>query len=308
MKTLSGHRPIRDDRGARARRLQFETRRRGDTRTAAKSSPAKRRLREQSPKRRTSRGRTCSPTAPRRTRDAHRGTHKHTTARRSCRRIRAGARAIPTWPKPVPRRSPARFCRTSASSRSTAIRSRSGWACSANIPPTRCSRSSTRTVAAWQKADPSTPVQPALHLVAVVAQGSARQRRHVAPAHGHGADREGLRLGEAARSAILFLDIQVGQEHDPGRAAASAADSSRAPTCISASIPSSRCTTSRKASAGQRRSARSTRPTSTTRSERCRQLVAREEPAAEGARRASLHAAHGARTRSRSSSIRTCRS
>ena len=63
-------------------------------------------------------------------------------------------------------------------------------------------------VAKWRKADPSTPVQPALHLIAVVAQGSP--------------GRDGkyrLRMDSALiekvygwaqqRNALLFLDIQV---------------------------------------------------------------------------------------------------
>jgi len=64
-------------------------------------------------------------------------------------------------------------------------------------------------VAAWTAADPSTPVQPALHLIAVVAQGSP--------------GRDGkyrLRMDSALiervagwakrRNALVFLDIQVG--------------------------------------------------------------------------------------------------
>ena len=64
-------------------------------------------------------------------------------------------------------------------------------------------------VKAWQTADPSTPVQPALHLIAVVAQGSP--------------GRDGmyrLRMPDSLietvyqwakqRNALLFLDIQVG--------------------------------------------------------------------------------------------------
>ena len=66
-----------------------------------------------------------------------------------------------------------------------------------------------REVARWEKADPSTPVQPALHLIAVVAQGSA--------------GRDGMwrtRMSDSLiervygwaqrRNALLFLDIQVG--------------------------------------------------------------------------------------------------
>ena len=65
-----------------------------------------------------------------------------------------------------------------------------------------------REVARWEKADPSTPVQPALHLVAVVAQGSA--------------GRDGMwrtRMSDSLiervyswaqrKNAILFLDVQV---------------------------------------------------------------------------------------------------
>jgi hypothetical protein len=64
-------------------------------------------------------------------------------------------------------------------------------------------------VAAWRKADPSTPVQPALHLIAVVAQGAP--------------GRDGkyrLRMDSAliekvygwarSRNALLFVDVQVG--------------------------------------------------------------------------------------------------
>jgi hypothetical protein len=66
-----------------------------------------------------------------------------------------------------------------------------------------------KEVAAWKAADPSTPVQPALHLVAVVAQGAP--------------GRDGkyrLRMDTTLinevygwaqrRNALLFLDIQVG--------------------------------------------------------------------------------------------------
>jgi len=66
-----------------------------------------------------------------------------------------------------------------------------------------------REVARWEKADPATPVQPALHLIAVVAQGSA--------------GRDGMwrtRMSDSLiervygwaqrRNALLFLDVQVG--------------------------------------------------------------------------------------------------
>jgi len=77
------------------------------------------------------------------------------------------------------------------------------------LPPDKMLARLDKEVAAWQKADPSTPVQPALHLIAVVAQG--------------GPGRDGkyrLRMTDsliervaswaAQRNALLFLDIQVG--------------------------------------------------------------------------------------------------
>ena len=65
-------------------------------------------------------------------------------------------------------------------------------------------------VKAWEKADPTTPVQPALHLIAVVAQG------------GPGSDGkyrarmpdeliERVASWAAKRNALVFLDIQVGK-------------------------------------------------------------------------------------------------
>ena len=65
-------------------------------------------------------------------------------------------------------------------------------------------------VAEWQKADPSTPVQPALHLVAVVAQGAPGK-------DGMYRLRMDSTLVEKVygwaqqKNAILFLDIQVGR-------------------------------------------------------------------------------------------------
>ena len=76
------------------------------------------------------------------------------------------------------------------------------------VPPDEMLSRLEREVARWEKADPSTPVQPALHLVAVVAQGSA--------------GRDGMwrtRMSDSLiervygwaqrKNAILFLDVQV---------------------------------------------------------------------------------------------------
>lgn len=78
------------------------------------------------------------------------------------------------------------------------------------LPPDQMLARLNREVAAWNKADPSTPVQPALHLIVVVAQGSP--------------GRDGmyrLRMPDTlvekvyswaqSRNALLFLDLQVGK-------------------------------------------------------------------------------------------------
>jgi hypothetical protein len=67
-------------------------------------------------------------------------------------------------------------------------------------------------VAKWEKADPSLPVQPALHLIAVVAQGApgkAGKYRMVMP------DKVVNQVYEWAKEAhaILFIDIQTGHEN-----------------------------------------------------------------------------------------------
>lgn len=64
-------------------------------------------------------------------------------------------------------------------------------------------------VAAWTAADPGTPVQPALHLIAVVAQGTpgrdAKYRLRMT-------DSVIVRVASwaATRNALVFLDVQVG--------------------------------------------------------------------------------------------------
>jgi hypothetical protein len=77
------------------------------------------------------------------------------------------------------------------------------------LPPDKMLERLDKVIAEWQKADPSHPVQPALHLIAVVAQGSP--------------GRDGkyrLRMTDSVinmvhswaqkKNALLFLDVQVG--------------------------------------------------------------------------------------------------
>lgn len=78
------------------------------------------------------------------------------------------------------------------------------------LPPDKMLARLDKEVAEWQKADPSTPVQPALHLIAVVAQGSpgrdGKYRLRMADTLV-----EKVASWAATRNALLFLDVQVGQ-------------------------------------------------------------------------------------------------
>lgn len=78
------------------------------------------------------------------------------------------------------------------------------------LPPEQMLRRLDEVVAAWAKADSSTPVVPALHLIATVAQGAAG-------ADGKWRTRMSDSLIERVyrwaqqKHALLFLDVQVGQ-------------------------------------------------------------------------------------------------
>lgn len=66
-----------------------------------------------------------------------------------------------------------------------------------------------RELAAWRKADPSTPVQPALHLITTVAQGDSGKDGKYRLRHGD-ALTERVYGWATERNALLFLDVQVG--------------------------------------------------------------------------------------------------
>jgi hypothetical protein len=80
------------------------------------------------------------------------------------------------------------------------------------LPPNEMLARLDKEVAAWNRADPSTPVQPALHLIVVVAQGAPGRDGNYR-----------LRMPDTliekvyswaqSRNAILFLDIQVGKSN-----------------------------------------------------------------------------------------------
>jgi len=69
-----------------------------------------------------------------------------------------------------------------------------------------------QAVAEWKKADPSTPVQPALHLIAVVAQGAPGRDGMYRLRMDTSLIEKVYRWAEQ-KNAILFLDIQVGKSN-----------------------------------------------------------------------------------------------
>jgi hypothetical protein len=78
------------------------------------------------------------------------------------------------------------------------------------LPPEQMLARLDKEIAEWQKADPCTPVQPALHLIAVVAQGSpgrdGKYRLRMADTLV-----EKVASWAATRNALVFLDVQVGK-------------------------------------------------------------------------------------------------
>jgi hypothetical protein len=78
------------------------------------------------------------------------------------------------------------------------------------LPPDKMLERFDKVIDEWRKADPATPVQPALHLIAVVAQGApgrdGKYRLRMADTLV-----EKVASWAATRNALLFLDVQVAQ-------------------------------------------------------------------------------------------------
>lgn len=78
------------------------------------------------------------------------------------------------------------------------------------LPPDQMLARFDKEIAAWRRADPSTPVMPALHLIAVVAQGApgrdGKYRMRMTDSLV-----EMVSSWAAKRNALLFLDVQVGK-------------------------------------------------------------------------------------------------
>lgn len=80
------------------------------------------------------------------------------------------------------------------------------------VPPDEMLSRLDKEIAAWNSADPSTPAQPALHLIAVVAQaGPGRDGMYRARMSDSLIER--VAMWAAKRNAILFLDVQVGKSN-----------------------------------------------------------------------------------------------
>ncbi len=77
------------------------------------------------------------------------------------------------------------------------------------LPPDQMFAKFDKEIAAWQKADPATPVQPALHLIAVVAQGApgrdGKYRLRMTDSL-----IETVASWAAKKNALVFVDVQVG--------------------------------------------------------------------------------------------------
>src|SRR5690348_11467784 len=123
--------------------------------------------------------------------------------------IRRGMKMMPTWPAgPAPLDGALLPARRIVAFYGNPHEKKMGVL--GEYPPDQMLAKLDETVAEWKKADPSTPVQPALHLVTVVAQGAP--------------GRDGmyrLRMDTSlinkvygwaqTRKGLLFLDVQVGK-------------------------------------------------------------------------------------------------
>jgi hypothetical protein len=78
------------------------------------------------------------------------------------------------------------------------------------LPPDRMLERLDQEVAAWERADPETPVQPALHLIAVMAAGSPGDDAMYRVRMPASVIRQVIGWAER-RDAIVFLDIQPGR-------------------------------------------------------------------------------------------------
>jgi hypothetical protein len=77
------------------------------------------------------------------------------------------------------------------------------------LPPDQMLARFDKEIAAWRKADPSHPVQPALHLIAVVAQGApGRDGKYRLRMTDSLVER--VASWAATRNALVILDVQVG--------------------------------------------------------------------------------------------------
>ena len=130
-------------------------------------------------------------------------------ARRAAAAARTSRRPEPVWPVPGPEPLPGSilpakriiaYYGTPASKRMGIL---------GELPPEQMLERLDREVAAWSKADTTTPVQPALHLIAVVAQADSGTDGKYRARTSDAIIEKVARWAES-RNAIVFLDIQLG--------------------------------------------------------------------------------------------------
>ena len=174
--------------------------------------------------------RTASPTRFRRQRQAVAAQGGPAT------RPRHPAQAETVWPVKAARRAPARSClaKRIVAYYGNPLSKRMGIL--GEFPPDEMLASSIAKSGPGSSADSTTPV-PALHLIAVVAQGTPAGTASTAPQDVGLAHRARLRLGAAAQGDHVPRR-PGGQEHAAAGTAAPRR-SCRAPTCTSASTRSS---------------------------------------------------------------------
>lgn len=121
----------------------------------------------------------------------------------------ASARPKPVWPPPAPDPLPGSILphKRIVAYYGNPLSKRMGIL--GEVPPDEMLRRLDREVEAWRRADTLTPVVPALHLVAVVAQGSPG-RDGMYRARMSDSLIEQVYSWAKRRDAIMFLDLQVG--------------------------------------------------------------------------------------------------
>jgi len=149
-----------------------------------------------------------SPSKPAAPRDSG-PQHAYPTGGTSAAARALAGRAVPTWPVAGPKALPGSILPTQriVAYYGHPLSRRMGAL--GEYPKDDMLARLTREVLAWRRADPSTPVVPALHLIAVVAQGDSGKDGRYRLRHSD-ALIEKVYGWAREQNALLFLDVQVG--------------------------------------------------------------------------------------------------